>query len=149
MSDWWKTFFDADYLRIWGGGENAGQTAEQAQAIWELLALEEGSRVLDAPCGYGRLSLPLARRGANVVGLDQSQELLARAEKDRADVPAASLRYIRHDLRQPLSEDGFDAAFNVFSSIGYGSEEDDVAMLKTLACAVRRGGRVLLDTMHR
>jgi SAM-dependent methyltransferase len=149
MGDWWKTFFDADYLRIWGGGENAAQTAEQAQAIWELLALEESSRVLDAPCGYGRLSLPLARRGAVVVGVDQSQDLLARAESNRDALPAARLRYIRHDLRQPLGEGGFDAAFNVFSSIGYGSEDDDLAILKTLGSAVRRGGRVLLDTMHR
>jgi len=71
MENWWKIFFDEDYLRIWGGADNPSQTEEQARIIWELLELHEGSRVLDAPCGYGRFSVPIARMGATVVGVDQ------------------------------------------------------------------------------
>jgi len=149
MDNWWKTFFDSDYIRIWGGREKATEIAEQVQGIWELLALHEGSRVLDAPCGYGRLSLPIARRGAIVVGVDQSEALLAQGEKNRGDLPTEHLRYVRHDLREPLTEGSFDAAFNVFSSIGYGTENEDLAILRTLRSALRRGGRLLIDTMHR
>jgi SAM-dependent methyltransferase len=149
MGAWWKTFFDADYIRIWRGGESAAESADEARAIWDLLALHEGSRVLDAPCGYGRLALPIAQRGATVVGVDQSEVLLAQAEKDRGDLPPERLRYRKHDLRQPLPEAGFDAAMNIFSSIGYGSEEEDRAIFRTLSAAVRPGGRVLLETMHR
>jgi SAM-dependent methyltransferase len=149
MDNWWKTFFDSDYIHIWAGAEKATETTRQAQAIWELLALQEGSLVLDAPCGYGRFSRPIARRGAEVVGVDQSEELLAQAEKDRGDLPTDRLRYLRHDLRERLPVGGFDAAFNVFSSIGYGSENDDLAIFETLRSAVRPGGRVLIDTMHR
>lgn len=149
MDEWWKSFFDAEYIRIWRGGDNAAETAAEAQAIWDLLPLHEGSRVLDAPCGYGRLSLPLAQRGASVLGVDQSEVLLAQAEKDRGDLPEERLRYRRHDLRGLLPETGFDAAINIFSSIGYGSEEEDRAIFRTLSAAVRPGGRVLLETMHR
>lgn len=149
MDAWWKTFFDDDYIRIWGGADQPAETAGQIQGIWELLKLGEGSRVLDAPCGYGRLSLPVARRGATVVGVDQSGELIAQAEKNRGDLPPGRLRYLRHDLREPLPESGFDAAFNVFSSIGYGSESDDLSIFRTLRLAVVPGGRVLIDTMHR
>jgi len=149
MDNWWKTFFDSDYILIWGGGDKPTETAQQVQGVWELLALHERSKVLDAPCGYGRLSLPIARRGATVVGVDQSEELIAEAEKNRGDLPADRLKYLRHDLREPLPEGGFDAAFNVFSSIGYGTENDDLAIFKTLRSAVRVGGRVLIDTMRR
>jgi 2-polyprenyl-3-methyl-5-hydroxy-6-metoxy-1,4-benzoquinol methylase len=98
MDNWWKTFFDSDYIHIWGGAEKATETTRQAQAIWELLALQEGSLVLDAPCGYGRFSRPIARRGAEVVGVDQSEELLAQAEKDRGDdVPPKSHPFIAGD----------------------------------------------------
>jgi SAM-dependent methyltransferase len=149
MDQWWKTFFDSDYIRIWARAERSTETTEEVQGVWELVELREGSRVLDAPCGYGRLSLPIARKGAIVVGVDQSEELLAQAEKSRGDLPTEGLRYFRHDLRKPLTEGGFDVAFNVFSSIGYGTEKDDLAVLKTLHSAVRRGWRVLIDTMHR
>lgn len=147
--NWWKSFFDADYLHLWGAAEDTVQTARQAEGIWELLALREGSRVLDAPCGYGRLSLRIAQKGATVLGVDQSQELLARAESLRGDLPGSRLKYRRHDLREPIDESGFDAAFNIFSSIGYGTEKDDLGVFTTLATALRRGGRLLLETAHR
>ncbi len=149
MADWWETFFDAEYLRVWGGFMTPAITEEQAAGIWELLELREGSKVLDAPCGYGRLSRALAQRGAVVLGVDQSPALLEQAEKDRGDVPPERLRYLRHDLRQPLAEMGFDAAINIFTSLGYGTEEDDVAILTTLQRAVRAGGVVFIETNHR
>ncbi len=146
---WWQSFFDADYLRVWGPAFTAEQSAAQADLIWKLLGLREGSRVLDVPCGYGRLSRPLAERGAVVLGVDQSADLLAAAERDRGTVPQSSLRYMRHDLRQPLRESGFDAAFNLFSSFGYGPEEDDLAIFRTLHHAVRPGGILFVETNHR
>ena len=39
MQDWWKTFFDGDYLRLWGEAFTAEQNAQQAAGIWELLGL--------------------------------------------------------------------------------------------------------------
>ncbi|HEX3660134.1 MAG TPA: class I SAM-dependent methyltransferase [Acidobacteriaceae bacterium] len=149
MSEWWKTFFDQDYVRLWGAGEIAGAIREHAEAVWELLGLREGSRLLDAPCGYGRVSEPMARRGAVVVGVDQSAEMLAQAERDRGDLPVERLRYVRHDLREPLAQGGFDAAMNLFTSIGYGSDEDDLAILRTLRGALRPGGKLVVETMHR
>ena len=149
MTNWWETFFDYDYIRVFSGFFTQAQTAEHAEGLWQLLNLQEGSRVLDAPCGYGRLSRALAERGAIVLGVDQSEILLEKAEKDRGQLPATRLRYIRHDLRKPMEDRGFDAAFNVFSSIGYGTEQDDLAVLQTLRSAVRPGGLVLLEAAHR
>lgn len=87
MSEWWQAFFDADYVRLWGESEVAGATAAQVAGLWSLLGLKEGSRVLDAPCGYGRLSHPLADRGAIVLGVDQSEALLEHAERKRGTFP--------------------------------------------------------------
>jgi SAM-dependent methyltransferase len=146
---WWEDFFDDDYIAIWSGYVGPEETERAAEGLWSLLRLASGQRVLDAPCGWGRFSAALARRGATVLGVDQSAALLAHAEKTRGDLPTNRLRYRRHDLRQPLSETGFDVAINVFSSIGYGTEEDDVAVFRTLGAAVRQGGLVFVETMHR
>jgi 2-polyprenyl-3-methyl-5-hydroxy-6-metoxy-1,4-benzoquinol methylase len=149
MSDWWTEFFDADYVRLWGQSAASGPVADQVDGLWSLLGLSEGSRVLDAPCGYGRLSRPLAERGAVVLGVDLSRPLLEHAERQRGDVLPSRLRYLEHDLREPLPETGFDCALNVFTSLGYGGEQEDVAILETLRDAVRPGGLVFVETNHR
>jgi SAM-dependent methyltransferase len=146
---WWQSFFDADYIRVWGEFKAEGRTASEVQALWDLLQLRPGSRLLDAPCGYGRVSRPLAQRGAVVLGVDYSAHMLAHAEQDRGHIPVSQLRYLQHDLRFPLPEAGFDAACNLFTSLGYGTEEDDLAILRTLCGGVRPGGLVFIDTSHR
>ena len=146
---WWKDFFDNNYLHLWSGMSSEERTEKQVEGLWELLGLEEGSRVLDAPCGYGRVARPLAEKGACILGVDQSRLLLDYAESERGTLSEEKLRYLCHDLRQPLSEGEFDVAINIFSSLGYGTEEDDLAILKTLGAAVRPGGLVLVETNHR
>ncbi len=147
--EWWKSFFDAEYLRLWSELTPPSRSEQEAEGIWNLLELKRGSSLLDAPCGFGRLSWELARRGARVVGVDVSTDLLTEAERCRGEISNEQLTYVRHDLRQPLAANGFDAAINVYSSLGYGTEEDDRAILSTLRAAVRAGGRVFIETMHR
>lgn len=149
MSSWWQSFFDEQYLALWADVNPPEQSEREADALVELLALEPGDRVLDAPCGYGRVAIPLARRGLRVVGVDYSEALIARAEADRGDLSADALTFLRADLRQPLPVGGFAAALNLFSSLGYGTEDDDLAILRTLHGALAPGGVLFLDTMHR
>jgi SAM-dependent methyltransferase len=149
MNAWWETFFDSDYLRIWEGAEASGNPVRQVDGLWSILALRAGASVLDAPCGYGRISRVMAERGVRVLGVDFSADMLAEAERRRDDLPDDQLRYLRHDLRKPLDESGFDCALNLFSSLGYGTESEDQAILATLRSAVRVGGHVFIETNHR
>jgi cyclopropane fatty-acyl-phospholipid synthase-like methyltransferase len=149
VNEWWRTFFDQDYLRISGHMFTEEDNVRQAAELWSMLDLSPGCRLLDAPCGWGRLSRPLALLGATVLGLDQSETLLAVAESERGEVPFERLRYIRHDLRNPLPETDFDVACNIFTSFGYGTKEEDLALFRSLREAVRRGGRVVVETNHR
>src|SRR5436305_3744941 len=113
MSEWWTTFFDQDYLRLWGEMFTDDTNSKQAADLWSMLDLQPGCRLLDAPCGWGRLSRPLAVLGATVLGVDQSETLLEAAERQRNDLPVERLRYLKHDLRSPLPETGFDVACNI------------------------------------
>ena len=149
MKRWWETFFDDDYFRIWGQLLSEENSGKQAAALWSMLDLGPGCRILDAPCGWGRLSRALAQLGADVVGVDQSETLLEVANRNRRELPEERLRYGKHDLRTPLPETGFDVACNIFTSFGYGTAEEDVAVFQTLRGAVRTGGRVVVETNHR
>ena len=82
---WWTTFFEGPALELWrrahGSDESRGQAADAARA----LCLTHGERVLDVPCGNGRLALELAARGARVSGLDACAEFVAEGRRRAAE----------------------------------------------------------------
>ena len=84
-----------------------GAAADDARlaAVLRAFGPVEGRRILDLGCGKGRFALPLARRGAEVVGVDLSQAMLAHA--GGIDRGRASAR------RLPFADATFDALFAV------------------------------------
>jgi SAM-dependent methyltransferase len=64
-----------------------------APALIERLAretdLDETSRVLDLGCGPGTLAIPLARRAGTVIGIDPSEEMIAAAARQSAELGVA------------------------------------------------------------
>jgi 23S rRNA (uracil1939-C5)-methyltransferase len=66
-----------------------------------LLAPQPGERVADFFCGLGNFTLPIAARGAAVVGVEGSAELVARARANAARVGLAAEFHVA-DLFQPL-----------------------------------------------
>ncbi|MBA0085531.1 MAG: methyltransferase domain-containing protein, partial [Acidobacteria bacterium Pan2503] len=54
---------------------------EKAKGLVELLAPKPGERMLDLGCGTGALTAEIATRGAEVMGVDRSEEMIAQARK--------------------------------------------------------------------
>jgi 23S rRNA (uracil1939-C5)-methyltransferase len=71
-----------------------------ARAI-ELLEVGPGDRVLDLYCGLGNFTLPLARRAAEVVGVEGEAGLIDRARANAAANGIANARFHVADLSQP------------------------------------------------
>ncbi|MGI8703044.1 MAG: class I SAM-dependent methyltransferase [Candidatus Limnocylindrales bacterium] len=70
-------------------------------AFYIDLGRHVGGPVLDLGCGTGRVAWPLARAGFEVVGLDRSPHMLARAESKRADVPeevSGPVQFVEGDM---------------------------------------------------
>lgn len=119
------------------------------ELLTRLLALKEGTHVLDAPCGWGRHTNRLAARGCHVVGLDNDPVTLDRA---RDDATAAGLLadFVEGDLRALPFDDGrFDAVFNWRTSFGFFDEEGNRRQLQEFARVLRRGGRLAMDLHNR
>jgi SAM-dependent methyltransferase len=106
----------------------------------EILALPDGARVLDCPCGQGRHAHLLAEVGFDVDALDYSADLLAVA---RARGTGRRLRYTRGDMRRlPARWTGrFDAVLNLFTSFGFFAfPGDDARVIGEFARVLRPGG---------
>ena len=61
--------------------ENARTVARRDVVFWQRLAAAQEGPVLELGCGTGRITLPAARAGARVIGIDRSAEMLARGRQ--------------------------------------------------------------------
>jgi SAM-dependent methyltransferase len=77
-SEGWHGWDDYAAFYDW---ENRQTVGRRDVAFWRAFAHEAGGPLLELGSGTGRVTLPLARQGARVVGVDRSQEMLAFARK--------------------------------------------------------------------
>jgi len=87
--------------------------------VAELAGVQPGGRALDLCCGTGDIAYALARRGAQVTGLDFSRNMLEVAESRRSKNSGLKTQnpiFIQGDAQEiPFSEATFDAV-----TVGYG-----------------------------
>src|SRR3989344_8539547 len=75
-------------------------------------------KILDAPCGYGRISNVLASQGYDVTGIDISKYFINIASEQSTKKDLKVL-YSIGDIFKSKLPGKFDAVLNIFTSIGY------------------------------
>jgi ubiquinone/menaquinone biosynthesis C-methylase UbiE len=144
----WDEFFSDFYLRAYAADEREGEAEAQALAAARQADCPEGGDLLDVPCGFGRHSVALGRAGYRVVGVDRSRTLLDEARRRAGHARWPKL--VAADYRQlPFADESFDAALNLFSSLGYLGDDEDTRVLAEIRRVLRPDGRLVMELMHR
>jgi SAM-dependent methyltransferase len=143
QSNWWESFFEGVAVDMWLQAVPPEHTEHEADVLARTLAVPAGARLLDVPCGGGRLSLALARRGYELTAVDWSTEFLDHA---RSCDPGASVTWERRDMRDLPWRERFDGAFCSGNSFGYLDDEGNAAFLRAVAAALKPGARFVLET---
>lgn len=121
--------------------EETDAANDVAARVDRALGLARGARVLDVPCGTGRIATRLADRGLAVVGIDAIGTFLAVARGGGVPV-------IRGDMRTTVVRPAsFDAAICLWGSFGYFDDVGNLAQAAVVADALAPGGRFLVDTI--
>lgn len=83
----------------------------EKEAVLDALGPVEDRNVLEIACGTGRFTVMLAERGADIIGLDISEAMLAQGrEKARQAGVEDHVEFMRGDAaRLPFPDDHFDA----------------------------------------
>jgi SAM-dependent methyltransferase len=144
-TNWWQTFFCGVVLDFWRGAVPPEQTRMEADYLAQALEAPSDGRILDAPCGTGRLTLDLARRGFQTTGVDIAESYV-RDATEQARQQGLHAEFSHRDMRELPWSDEFDAAFCFGNSFGYMDDESNAAFLKTVARCLKPGARFILDT---
>ncbi|CAN5830944.1 class I SAM-dependent methyltransferase [soil metagenome] len=142
----WKGWDDYAPFYDW---ENARTVARRDVAFWERLARAQAGRVLELGCGTGRLTIPVARTGARVIGIDRSAEMLARGrQRLRRTRLAASASLVRGDIRfLPFRRrSGFSLVMAPYGMLQSLTREKDLeATITSVHRVLPRGGLFVID----
>src|SRR5438067_1032483 len=107
--------FGDDWLHFYSSFLTPERSEQDARLIARLLALQPGERLLDVPCGDGRIAHALAATGVEVTGLDACTRALDVARQG----PATGVTFIQGDMRALALDGGYDAVLNWYGSFGY------------------------------
>lgn len=143
--DWFKTWFDTPYYHILYKNHDVAEAEQFLDKLTARLQLEQGAKVIDLACGRGRHSVYLNRLGYEVLGLDLSANSIAHNRQFAGE----HLDFAVHDMRNPIQAAPVDAVFNLFTSFGYfTSEEDDRRVFASVNGALKKGGYFVLDFLN-
>ncbi len=129
------------YDRV-GAVMSFGQDPRWRRALVCAIDPRPGMRILDVATGTGMVAFALAARGAEVVGLDQSEAMLGGAEARLARTPelAGRLSFVLGEAEAlPFLDGAFDALSFTYL-LRY--VDDAAATMRELARVVAPGGRI-------
>jgi ubiquinone/menaquinone biosynthesis C-methylase UbiE len=120
-------------------------TEQEVDFLVDALSLAPGMRVLDVGCGPGRHALALARRGFEVLGIDQSPEFVTLAGEAAANENLAAT-FVELDVRALSYAGEFDAAICLCQG-GFGllGGRDEPEVFGRIARAVKPGGALAVS----
>lgn len=145
QSNWYEEFFHGLALDLWRKAVTEEQTQAEADFIAGILDLPTNARILDVPCGNGRHSIELAKRGLNMTGVDLSDGFIAEARQTAA-LGGLNIDWMHTDMRNLHTLADFAGAFCFGNSFGYMQHEESLNFLEAVNRCLRPGARFILET---
>jgi SAM-dependent methyltransferase len=148
-----EAIFRADYARLYDAMYGSKDYTRECDAVeGAVRRYGDGGAyraLLDLGCGTGNHSVPLARRGYDVTGVDLSADMVAIARR-KAESAGIVARFEAGDMRSASLGRSFDVAVIMFAALGYLIADRDVAAgLANVKRHLRPGGLLLFDVWNR
>lgn len=145
QNNWYKTFFNGLALQFWAKAMTPEYTNAEIKFIKEMVSLAEGETILDVPCGYGRHTIPLAKEGFNVTGIDIAEEYINTLNEaiSKFKLPVTA---IHADILEYELNGNYDVALCLGNSFSYFDYAGTLALAKKINGALKKGAAFVINT---
>lgn len=141
-TEWFKNWFDSNYYHILYKHRDWKEAESFIDNLVDLLKPAPKAKILDMPCGKGRHSIYLNKKGFDVTGIDLSPQSAMCAKKNENQ----HLFFFVHDMREHFKIKYFDIVLNLFTSLGYFEDEyDNQKVITAAAESLKPGGIFVID----
>lgn len=148
-NDWHQIMYDDYFASINIDTKVLHKTAQsEIKFLFNVLKMKKDQSVLDLPCGTGRHSHFLAKKGLKVTGIDISSACLKRA---KVNCKGLDIKFKKGDMAQLSQYEGnFDYVLNLFTSFGYfQTDKENENVLKGMVDSLKPGGKIVIHQINR
>ena len=97
QDNWYENFFSGINCEMWERAIPEDLSSDEAEYLIDVMGVQKGAEILDVPSGFGRLAVPLAKKGFQVTCIDISEQFMDGLER-KIEAEKLSIRTIRGNI---------------------------------------------------
>ncbi|MGE0560696.1 MAG: class I SAM-dependent methyltransferase [Flavobacteriales bacterium] len=144
-NSWFEAWFDSHYYHLLYKNRDYIEAEHFIKNLLNYLQPTPNCKMLDVACGKGRHAIYINKLGYKTDAFDLSENSILEAKNHENN----GLRFYINDIRQPLKSNYYDCAFNLFTSFGYFSDENDNQQsVDAMASSLKKDGVLVIDFLN-
>ncbi len=143
--NWYESFFSGINVDLWEQVATPEWTEDEVIFLVDVLNVKRGDRLLDIPCGVGRHSMALAKRGFQLTSVDISGESIAKL-RAKVNIEKLPVTIVHGNILSVQLPGSFDGAFCMGNSFGYFDIRGMRAFVQKVAACLKSGARFVVNS---
>ncbi len=143
--NWYENFFQGINCEIWEKALPDSVTIQEVDFLVSEMFLPQGCRILDIPCGFGRHSIELSKRGYNLTGIDISETFI-NSLNNRITSENLNIKTIHADILNVQLNEKFSGAFCLGNSFGYFNIDKMKSFVEKISSVLETGSKFIINS---
>jgi 2-polyprenyl-3-methyl-5-hydroxy-6-metoxy-1,4-benzoquinol methylase len=141
-----KEWFGSAFYNLLYSHRDPEEAKKFIENILKVISLPPNAEVWDMACGSGRHAIFLAKKNFIVTATDSVKLCIEEAEKTNSH---PNIVYCIHNYMQPIHENRFNLVLNLFTSLGYTQQQNELENIFNSAYkSLKENGMFLIDFLN-
>jgi cyclopropane fatty-acyl-phospholipid synthase-like methyltransferase len=142
---WYEDFFQGINCELWEKAIPPDVTKQEVEFLLSELNLQEGQRILDIPCGFGRHAIELSKHGFNVTGIDISETFI-KGLNEKIFSENLNIKTIQADILTVQLTEKFSGAVCLGNSFGYFNIDKIKLFVEKVSASLETGAKFIINS---